>query len=411
LIRSGTLTTDETWTTADSPVVIPSNVTISEGIEIKIKAGTELRLGERASITVQGRLDAVGHMDHPIVIQSEGNGRWGTLSFEQTAAGSLSHCIVNRGSTGSGNRIGMVSVYRCAGAVTISDCTFTNWPDDFNSKAVEIYHSPNVRVSRCYFGEGRNEAVHGVNSPAVVEYNIFARRFGYSDAVDIGNTTNPGPIIRRNVFLGSDDDAIDLDECDAYVEGNLVMNCRGGNNDPNGISGDQNARPIIVNNIVLNCESGIGFKNGAQITVINNTIINCDRGIWLHQNPTHARVINTIIWGEETQVPVKLEPGSTIDISYSIVQGNDVYPGTGNLNSHPRFIDEENGMYGLSSESPAIDAGWGGEGILPYDFHGNERSDISFIPNTGAGIPHFIDIGAIEFIPPATWVKDWRRLH
>jgi len=57
----------------------------------------------------------------------------------------------------------------------------------------------------------------------------------------------------------------------------------------------------------------------------------------MHQNPSHAKVINTLIWGKADQTSIKLEPGSTIDISYSLIRGATVYAGEGNTNGSAAF--------------------------------------------------------------------------
>ncbi len=392
--RSGTVQSDENWNKAQSPIIVKEDLEIPENFTVTIEPGVEIRIQDDVVITVFGRLDALGSMEEPIHFLPAGDERWGAIVFEKDGTGILKHCYIDRGSFASGGRIGVVNAYKTSAPVIIENCTFTRWPDDFDAKAVHGHDTNHMVVRHCRFGEGENEAVHGVNSPILVEYNTFERRFGYSDAVDIGTTQNPGPIIRYNVFLGSDDDGIDLDDCDAYVEGNLVMNCRGGNHDPIGISGDKTSKPIIVNNVVIDCETGIGFKNGAQITCYNNTIVNCDKGFWMHQEPAHAKVYNTIIWGRDDQLSIKLESGSTIDIAYSIIRGDDVYPGEGNLNQYPMFADPLNQVFRLFAGSPAIDAGWGGEGVKEHDFLG--------LPRVGK-----VDIGAYEYQQEGTGVKGW----
>ncbi|HOJ61263.1 MAG TPA: right-handed parallel beta-helix repeat-containing protein [bacterium] len=405
--RQGILPVDERWSLADSPMLIEDHLLIPEGVTVIVEPGVEIRVNPRAVITVQGRFIAVGSSRQPVRIHAHQSGRWGAVSYESRGSGWLEHCVLDRGSYGAGDRIGVVNAYQCVAPVVIDSCTFTNWPEEFNAKAVQGFHSTSLVVRNCYFGPGANEAVHGVNCPALVEFNTFDRRYDYRDAVDIGYTQNPGPVIRYNVFWGSDDDAIDLDRCDAWVEGNWVIDCRRGNNDPIGISGDNLSRPVIVNNVIIGCESGIGFKNGADITVINNTIIGCGRGIWLHQNPTHATVINTLIWGGEDQESIRLEPGSTIDVRYSLIQGDPVYPGEGNLNGDPRFADPLAGDYRLSADSPAIDAGWGGPEIPEVDYLRQPRFDAPGVANTGKGTPNWVDIGAFEFQPAPSAVPDW----
>jgi parallel beta-helix repeat protein len=393
-----------TWTKANSPIHIVSDFTIPENAAVSVEPGVEVMLNSGVDVVVLGSLAALGTDNEPIQWKSANNSRWGCITIEQNGSSTLDHCIFTNGSTSQGQRIGMVTAYRSTGKVIIRNSTFTNW----QSKATQGYYAAHMLIEHCYFGEGANEAVHGVGMPVEIYYNFFDRRFGYNDSIDVSATRNPdpSPIIKYNVFVGGDDDGIDLDNCDAYVEGNLVMNSRGGDNDPIGISGDQGSQPIIINNVIINCENGIGFKNGADITVINNTIINCDRGIWLHQNPTHATVLNTIIWGDETQTAIRLEPGSTIDVSYSLIQGGPIYPGEGNINDDPLFVNMNALDFHLQPNSPAIDAGFKTNLVIDWDYDLKARVDIASIANSSND--SFIDLGAYEFQPLQTAINVWK---
>lgn len=394
--------TNGTWAKVDSPIEITTNLTIPNDASLIIEPGVEILLNSGVDLVVLGSLNAQGTAEEPIEWKPVDNRRWGCITIEQNGSSTLEHCTFTNGSTGLGQRIGMVTAHRSTGQVVIRNSTFTNW----QSKATQGYFTRHMLIEHCYFGEGANEAVHGVGTPVEIYHNMFDRRFGYNDAIDVSATRNPdpSPIIKYNVFLGGDDDGIDLDDCDAYVEGNLVMNCRGGDNDPIGISGDQGSQPIIINNVIINCENGIGFKNGTDITVINNTIINCDRGIWLHQNPAHATVVNTIIWGNDNQTAIRLEPGSTIDVSYSLIQGDVVYPGDGNLNANPLFVNLDGDDFHLQINSPAIDMGIKTDLVLDWDFDLNVRVNVSSIPNVNS----VVDIGAFEFQPLQTAINVWK---
>jgi parallel beta-helix repeat protein len=410
--KSGTISASETWTLDESPYHIRGTVNIPQGVAIQVEPGVEVLLERGVNIIVRGRFDALGTGEQPILFQSSGSQRWGVISYEFTGSGTLQHSLITRGSTASGERTGMVTAYQCTGAVIIEDCTFTDWPSTgLGPTATQACNSTQMEIRRCYFGPGQNEAVHAVGTPILVEHCLFDERRGYTDAIDCDFIQLPRPraIIRYNVFLRGEDDCIDLDDCDAWVEGNLVMSRRGGDNDPIGISGDRDSHPILINNVIYDCESGIAFKNGAEITVINNTIVNCDRGFWMHQNPAHATVYNTIIWGRDDQTSIRLEPGSTIDISYSIIKGDTVYPGVGNSNADPMFVDPENLNFNLLPDSPAIDAGTTVEYVPLVDYERKERVDLPDRPNLGEGELNYVDIGAYEYQVPQSIINLWRQ--
>ena len=74
--------------------------------------------------------------------------------------------------------------------------------------------------------------------------------------------------------------------------------------------------------------------------------------------------------------------------TYSLIQGG--YPGTGNLNLDPRFIDPGSGDYRLSSSSPAINVGDPDSVNLP-------TTDLAGNPRLQGGR---VDMGAYEFTAP-----------
>jgi len=85
-------------------------------------------------------------------------------------------------------------------------------------------------------------------------------------------------------------------------------------------------------------------------------------------------------------------------VAYSNIQGG--WPGTGNIDAAPMFVDPDNSDFRLQTGSPGIDAGhnWAIAGITDTDLDGNPRfaaDRIDFDP--GCGIPVVVDMGAYEY--------------
>jgi CHRD domain len=135
---------------------------------------------------------------------------------------------------------------------------------------------------------------------------------------------------------------------------------------------------------------GAMYNNGSNPTVTNVTMAGNGgvNGAVFNSGSTPV-IKNSILWGNIT-------PFNDIQsiISYSIVEGG--YPGVGNLNLNPQFVNlfphglspTLSGDYKLTNTSPAIDAGDNGMiGLTDKDLMGNLR-------RFNGGI---VDIGAYEF--------------
>ncbi|GAG35257.1 unnamed protein product, partial [marine sediment metagenome] len=95
-------------------------------------------------------------------------------------------------------------------------------------------------------------------------------------------------------------------------------------------------------------------------------------------------VLNSILWNDSPD-EIYLDDSSTIDITYSDIHGG--WPGAGNINADPLFVNVANVDYHLQASSPCIDAG-DNTAIPPsvvVDLDGNPRI-----------INGIVDMGAYE---------------
>jgi len=94
--HQGTITTDETWCTADNPHQMTGNVTVATGVVLTLEPGITVMADIDAPLLVEGQLEATGCEEQPIVFTSQsdsGPGQWPGITFDG-GTGTLRHAIV-----------------------------------------------------------------------------------------------------------------------------------------------------------------------------------------------------------------------------------------------------------------------------------------------------------------------------
>jgi hypothetical protein len=138
----------------------------------------------------------------------------------------------------------------------------------------------------------------------------------------------------------------------------------------------------------------------ANCTITGNTAPSASAAVYLMLEPM-VSIKNSILWGNSPrEILIASGEPSHLTVSYSNVSGG--YTGTGNINANPLFADVAAHNFDLSSGSPCIDAA--DNTAVPagvtLDILGRPR----FVndpakPDTGAGSPPIVDMGAYEYQP------------
>jgi hypothetical protein len=276
------LTSDTTWTAAAGPYRVSGSVEVAA--TLTIQPGTTVYLGSGASLLVTGRLLAEGADTQPIHFTREPgtSARWGGITINGTAASPESRIAYAHFEFNNST-----ALHTDGATVYLDHLTFGSTDRQYLS----LDRSSFV-VQDCVFPAttGSFEPVHGAGGikaggRAIVRRNFWGKVQGYNDSFDFTGGNRPGPILQilNNVFMGSDDDLLDLDSTDAWVEGNLFLHThRNGSPDSaSAVSGGSdnadNSQITIIGNLFYDVDHAANAKQTNFYTLLNNTIVRQSR--------------------------------------------------------------------------------------------------------------------------------------
>jgi parallel beta-helix repeat protein len=345
-----------------------------------------------AALVVLGAIHCVGTASQVIIFeQASGATYWSTVGMiEADGTAEVQHTRFRLGREGTyqGHYLrGTLSAINSD--VRFTDCRF----HDSRRHAISVEGCSGV-LARNRFTEIINEPLDiNDSSVDVIDNEIYSARL---DAIDYNGSIGT-PQISGNLIEGGEDDGIDLDGFNGTLAGNIISGCV-----DKGISASSSSNVVLENNVISDCYIAIAVTAGSVADVLNNTLTRCFYGLRGYEKVPGAggatiTGMNMLIW--DHVVSVYLDALSTATLTHSDIQGNSVYPGEGNLNVDPLFVDRAGGDFHLREDSPCIDAGYGGATIPPFDFEGDPRADHPGVPNTGGGTMPWVDIGADEFQP------------
>jgi len=342
----------------NSPYYASGDVLVKKDAVLFIQEGVEIIMPSDASFYIEGGLHAIGTNEEPIIIRTanQENNNWGALCFENTTDKSSLYHVKLFGTTNgrdSLNQIGGISSFNSDLEINYLEMRDGNFPIFIQSGSLVLRNST---ISTSVV----SDLVNVKNGDAIIENCEFIGNNSVdTDAIDYDDVKDG--IIRNNYihdFVGDNSDAIDLGEGSSkiLVEGNFIINCF-----DKGISIGQESTAIIRNNIIVECDQGVGIKDEFSYAFIeNNTFYKNDIGVACFEkspgNGGGKADIRNSIFSESTTTSVFYDQFSEINVSYSL-SDTELLLGEENIFEDPMFLFSDSLDFTISSDSPAIDSG------------------------------------------------------
>jgi subtilisin family serine protease len=334
----------------------------------------------------------------------------GNLAHYGGAVANLQGTLTVMGSTFLTNSADLGgAVFNRLGSVSVQNCVFTqNTADDGGA----IYNDRSAGdIANCIFIENAatydywnhgGGAMYNFDSDLRVQGCQFTANQGGWEGGAILNRQS-SPHIRQcrftqNRALGNDGGAIfnllhsDPNVIQCTFESNVAQSW-------GGAMRNQQSSPAVENCLFVSNDANDNggavfnyFQSNPSIvncTFVQNTSNGHEGGAMYSLNDCAPTVANSIFWANQS--PQVFDSGSVTAVEYSTID----FPGIGNSEADPQFINPQNGDYRLSPTSPCIDSGR--VVSLTADLAGSPRPwDCPWVSDSGASA---FDKGAYEFYP------------
>ncbi|MBK8000259.1 MAG: right-handed parallel beta-helix repeat-containing protein [Verrucomicrobia bacterium] len=362
LVVGGLLPADTTWSPMSGSVTVVSNLFVPSGVTLTILPGTVVKLTNLVSIIAAGgTINVAGTVENKVRFQPlVGTNIWGQLSGQFGSSFTVRHAEIISGQlTVYSNAVGLIEdVYihdyrRAGGSLFTAPIILTHFaaPTTVRRTIVREYHETLWR-----------------NGVLLIEECLFENIYG--DAVDF-DAAQTGTVIRNCTFRHGNRgnvDAVDVGPgdlpgaFDVRIENCLMFDFPF----DKGVSvGDNNAsRGTIVSNCFMYaCLSGVMAKDRCDVSVRNCTIVD---NAWGLTNYNKVSPSSSTGGGITTNTYNNIVVGNTITISMANggqlfadhnIFSNTNWPGEGNIDVNPLFVNPAGRDYRLAENSPARTAG------------------------------------------------------
>ncbi len=413
-----THTTDESWTAvfesdgscvlpeeiselmilnkACSPYRVPDDVTITESGKLRIEPGVELWFSDDVSLEINGILEANGTKSEPVIFTSNpesSNQKWGILNFVNADTSRLNNVIIEDASKGTDpiREIAAVSIFH-----SVLDIDGAVIENVYENPVLGRYSNVTMKNSRLH-SEVTGDLINLKYGLGLIDSCEFSgNNMPDTDGVDFDDIENG--VIRNSVihdFHGFNSDAIDIGEQAKNIS---IENMEVYNITDKGVSVGQQSSAKISNSLFVNCNLGAGLKDSSDVIIDhctyygNGTSVDC-----FEKNEGDAggnAVVTNSILSNAYDASYSSDSKSTLKISYSSADNDELPAGKNNLFVDPEFKNPNLFDFSLEASSSCINTAK--DGNMGASLSNWQNVNQLFI----SGIAYKSDVGSeiIEFI-------------
>jgi parallel beta-helix repeat protein/predicted outer membrane repeat protein len=368
---------------------------------------------------------------------STNSATYGGAIYNDEIKSTLDNCTFSTNSAEYGG-----GIYNGEGTVlTLTKCTFTGNTAGESGGGIYNYEDAEPTLIKCTFTsnstEGNGGGMYNHHSNPTLTNCTFSENLAEEHGGGMYNGTGSIPTLRNCTF--SDNSALGILDyshgggmynsfsspilTDCTFSGNsarhngggmwnhrshpMVTNCTfiGNRSDRNGggMWNDEQGNPTVTNCTFIGnsaeCYGGGMFNSDSSPTVTNctfsgNSADSQGGGMYNAVGSWDTTLTNCILWGDFPE-EISEERLGTVNVNYCCIHGG--WPGLGNIDVDPQFVDPCNSDYHLLPGSPCIDAG------DPCYVPAQNETDLDGNPRVINGR---IDMGAYEanYIQARLWL-------
>jgi hypothetical protein len=343
-----------------SPYLAQGDVTIHENVTVTIEPGVEIWMPERASMFINGTINATGTPDEPVTFKlnpSYPGSSWGALCFiNATGTSHLTYVNIEDASKGPVPIRDVAAISAFYADLVLDHITVEN----VFSNPVAARYSDIILTNSSLHSEVTGDLINVKYGHATIENCVFRGNDREdTDGIDYDDIENG--IVRNckiyNLF-GLNSDAIDIGEKaqNIQIDSLLVYNIT-----DKGVSVGQKSTVSIANSTFVNCNMGLGLKDSCHVTVDHCTFYSNAAAIACFEKNAgsaggNAVVTNSIL-SNCSDASYIVDNKSTMNISFSFADNDELPADPSNLFGDPLFVDPTGFNFRLKPSSPCKNTG------------------------------------------------------